>query len=703
MEDNPKGQPLQPTPVEAPGELAPNVKLAAEKSASHVVSLWQSWLSATHNRRQRFLDFYKQYRGIPNRKNYDGLANVFVNETLDAVESVVAQQLLTIFSESKYLMIAPREKTDEKDAKLMENMMFNALDEMNWRGDKCPAALRQRAKYGTCAVKICWIYESKPIMMRSKTPGGIGAQYVEQSVAVLDRPDVQYIDLLDLAFNVGKQNTKFMKWVVIRKRVDYDYIRKHAKNGVYSQIQVSKISKQNTTNVSDINSREQRMQAGGVMISNLKDDPYEILEFWGKAPKWWVDEQIDPAAEDAEDLVDTVIEVLNGQNITLRCEKNPYWHQEIPVVIDQYIAVDDEGYGLGMCEISESLQQALNDMICQGLDHNSFQNFPPIIRNTAAGVDKAEIVLSPHKIIDCNTTPANALDTMKLGGNFIENLQMINEAKGNIRKNTGATDPIQGVSGNKEQTAFEVNTLLSRGSARINVSTVTFGDKFVKEVYRQVYKLIYQYTDKKKVVRIIGAEGIEWPEVNPEDILLDVDIIPKIPTDFDSRNIQRNQMIQFVTQVLAVYPFANFYKLIRKVYDLFGFDDGDEIIPAPPNQPESQLNLNQKLQAILMGQKVPVAFYEDHLTALAFYIQVLKMAGNRLDPRAMEALQYTIQEHQKYLEAMQQQAQAAAAQGGGASVPGKGGSGTPSKPQGDNGAVEQSKNGFRGAAPTAAQ
>ena len=89
-------------------------QLIEQEAGKYVQELWDTYQQDSLLFRTRLLRYYKQYRGVPNRKNYDGLANVFVNETLEATEAIVAQIYHTIYSEGRQLMSAGREETDQK-------------------------------------------------------------------------------------------------------------------------------------------------------------------------------------------------------------------------------------------------------------------------------------------------------------------------------------------------------------------------------------------------------------------------------------------------------------------------------------------------------------------------------------------------------------------------------------------------------------
>src|SRR3990167_10087773 len=104
--------------------------LISLEAGKYVTKLWEDYQADSMEFRRRLVHYYRQYRGITNRRNYEGLANVFVNETLEATEAIVAQMYHTIYSEGRQVMVSGREETDRKTEKLVEDMMIAYLDKM---------------------------------------------------------------------------------------------------------------------------------------------------------------------------------------------------------------------------------------------------------------------------------------------------------------------------------------------------------------------------------------------------------------------------------------------------------------------------------------------------------------------------------------------------------------------------------------------
>lgn len=663
-----KGSEVKPLPGAKIDEIA---SIAAAKLVN---TRWSDFVQNSRPFRLKIIDWYKQYRGVPNRKNYDGLANVFVNETLEAAEAIVAQLFNIIYTENKPLMVAGREETDAQKAQMVEDMSIAALDEMSHKA-KILRQLRQFVKYGTTVAEVCYRYEEKEVTVNELRDGQVYP--ANQMRATFDNPDLKYIDLLDIAFDPGKSDVRDMDWVIIRQRVSWDYIksremRKRTRadgstsvRGVYGNLEgIDKLTDGQSYQTQDSKDKNEKLKSIGINYDALQEGEYEILKMWGKVPKWWVDESIDINSDEAEDMVPGVIEIVNG-NTTIRLHRNPFWHQEIPILLAQFIAVDDEAYGIGVCELTESLQQELNDKRNQLLDHTTYSIMPPLIKLRGMNTENDKIEYKPRKIIPSDVPGDQALQPLRVGGNPAENVQMDAIIKQDIRNQTGANNPLQGIKSGGDTTAFEISILERRSASRINVTATDFAEKFLKPFYKFVYKLLQQYVDKERAVRTIGKNGIRWDKVTPQDLMLDLDLIPKVPTDGDSRLLIRNQLIQFITAIAKFYPQTNAYKIVRKVYSMFGFDDVDEVIPAPDTERgQNDLTLQEEMLVLSMGQRIDVKYFEDHVTKIETALNWEAQNGQMISPAAKDAFDDYVQQHKQYLGVLQAAQAAMAAQRG---------------------------------------
>lgn len=648
------------------------------QAANYVKEWWDNHIRNTGIYRKKLNDWYRQYRGIPSRKNYDGLANVFVNETLEAVESIVAQIYSTIYMEPKRFRAEPTEETDESKAKLAEDLVVSSLRKM---GDKVKIlrTIRQLVKYGTAFVKIYRRYEKTRTTFRELIQDPMtavqGSRIINADRVVYDDSDLEYLDLLDVAPDPGKSSIEDMDGIVLHYRTTFDELKARARNG--GIVNLDKISKPQVRSLNSTNSDKfNRLSAIGINYQQIENGDVDRYEYWGKVPLWWVDESVDLNSDDSAQRVQGVIEVIDngGGVVCIRCEPNPYWHQKIPILMGHFIQVDDEAYGIGVCEIAESLQQELNDKRNQTLDWTSFQIFPMLEVLRGAGINKAQLVKSkPNALVESNVL--QGVRPINIGGNLQPQMIVDNVVKQDIRNGTGATNAVQGVDIAGTQTAYEVNTLERRGGSRINVTTSDFAEKILKPFYGFIYKYHQQYTSVQAVIKAVGEEGIKWTRVTPEDLVHEYDFYPIVSTDAESRVIIRNQLIQFIQAIAVNYPQTNVYKLVKKIYGLFGFDDADSVIPAPQTgRGINELSLKDKITVLSMGQKIVVHYWDNHLSEMTALEQFLILHSRELSAEAVLAFQDAINQHQIYLQNLEAAFNSAqvAEQNGNGHVPGRG-------------------------------
>jgi len=628
-------------------------KLADEQSLKLVKETWENHVTNTSLFRQKLVERYKQYRGISVRKSYDGLANVFVNETLQAVESIVAQIFNLLFSESRFFYLRGKEETDEKDAVITENLEMSAIEAMSFKS-KMLSAIRQFVIYGTVVVRVFWKTKEKKVFARNELEDGTFV-VEEENKLVYDNPDVQVIDLLDIALEVGKSSISDMNRIVIRKMVDWDYIKDRQKNLVYGgDIDGLKKAGGGKNSGNDSNYKDQKMRSIGINVQNVSEsNDYEVLEMYGKIPVWWIYEKMDMNSKEAEDMVDGVIEIIDRKQVVRR-QRNPFYHQEIPVTIAQFIKIDNEAYGIGAVEICEHLQAELNDKRNQLLDHASLSILPPLVKQRGANIKNENIKLKPHHIIPSDLPGDSALSPLRIGGNPQEIIAMDSIIKQDIRNEVGASNPQQGIKSGGESTAYEMSVLQQKSSSRVNIYALEFAENILKFCYKMIYMLLYQYMSKQRAIKIVGKDGVKWHKRKPEDLIMDMDFVPKVPTDMDSRIIVRNQLIQFLTAIAKYYPQVNAYNLVRRIYMLFGEDDVDEIVPKPDSERgQGDLSFEEEMLVLSLGQRIDAKYYEDHTSKIDYAINWLRGNSQNLSEEGKEAFENYIQQHTQYLKVLE--------------------------------------------------
>ena len=124
--------------------------------------------------------------------------------------------------------------------------------------------------------------------------------------------------------------------------------------------------------------------------------------------------------------------------------------------------------------------------------------------------------------------------------------------------------------------------------------------------------------------------------------------------DGERGSLVRNKMLQFLQALAPMYPQINIAKIARKVYELFGFQDVDEIIPLPDTEKgQGDLTDLEEAYVLSLGQPIDVKYYENHIQKIAFLEQYMNENQQSLSPEAVEAFRDKIEQHVKYLQVLE--------------------------------------------------
>jgi len=183
--------------------------------------------------------------------------------------------------------------------------------------------------------------------------------------------------------------------------------------------------------------------------------------------------------------------------------------------------------------------------------------------------------------------------------------------------------------------------------------------------------LNYQYFDTSKVIRLIGAMGIKYTPIAPDDIVGQKTVAIKLSTDLDDNpGVKRQQLLQFLSIVQQMPPqvMEFHWKLLDKIYKSF-FPSALSLadIYNPPPEDEELLEPEEEFE--LMRQEVPVKVHvgdddKSHLMGHEKDYEMVKFAPS-LSHKSLKLQQQHILDHytQMTKKTQAQQAQMMAMQG----------------------------------------
>lgn len=201
--------------------------------------------------------------------------------------------------------------------------------------------------------------------------------------------------------------------------------------------------------------------------------------------------------------------------IILRDIPNPYHHGQIPVVMLRYYPVDDDLYGLSEIEPVESLQKAINALVCQYLDSVNINLYTPLkVRKTGVEMHTLEWGAGKKWLMNDPLTDVVPFETSTAG---------IKEFTSAYRFLVGAMETALGatsagisnlVPGESKKTATEIKDLAVRRNARDNFNQIFLAEAIKKQMmfWHSMNQQFY-FSDPReqvRVLRIVGKDAIRY-------------------------------------------------------------------------------------------------------------------------------------------------------------------------------------------------
>jgi len=515
--------------------------------------------------------YYMLYRGKTTRRSYKGLANVSVPEIFRSIETLVANVYAMLFPEDPFFVAqAPSEERADY-AKKTEWLITKQLAIMQFQR-KMIQILRKAAIEGIVFPGLFW-KEVIKILPFVKTEEGKTRENVKTTV--YDNPDLRIPSTIDIVLDpFGDPSTGIMEI----RTVNWEELREMEKAEiVYDINRVKELEDKGGETERTIKQKRKQSTGFSTDEKTKKEGRYTLYDFWGRIPKKWVDKE----TEDEEEMIDGNVIICN--DIILGIRQNPYWLQEIPYISCPWIEIDNEFFGIGAAEIGEKLQGELNDSRNQFLDHKTFTLYNIWLKQRSANIKNSDLKIKPNAIIE--TDDINGIKDIRPNpAAFAEGVQTENIVKDDIRNALGATSTLQGVALTKRQTQGEINLLAAQGGSRLRLIATTIAEVFLKPFLRQLYWLDQQNVTTEQKIKMIGAQGVTYDTLKPDEIYGELDFIPKVMTDADNRQTQRMELLNMLQIVAPMPPDSPFWGLIRKIYENLGFKDANEILPTPPRE-----------------------------------------------------------------------------------------------------------------------
>lgn len=502
-------------------------------------------------REDRWNAYYKLARNYIEDKEYPWRSKLFIPYTFSNIETVIPRIIRSIFNEF-----------DDVDVNQpVEKLLRYSRTKMDLY-TKLYLALKDVCYYGTFILKPIWRYETRkryelrPFM--NIFGREIGSKKTKVDVDYYDDVDCALVDLFDFYPAPKMKEIDEDSFCVHRIMTTQDEIKRN-KTNVFKNL--DKLEEMNSYPGEDT-VRERTDTTKDYSPNDYVDSftkKVELLEYWEN---------------------DRIITVANRQ-IVVRDSENPFWHLQKPFIKGVICPVPHEFYGIGIVEMTESLQHELNDIRNMRMDNvNIILNRMWIVERSA-DIEMRDPMSYPGAVFTSNDINGmKQLETQDVTASaYLEE----DRVKIDMQNATGIYDYAKGMAPARRETATAVLSLqgetnkrfegmielLLRGAMRkLNEFTISLYQQFIPSMENQMKEF--------------NIAGEEMPViVKPEDIAGIYDYeMSGTPVEGLATLARQQYMVQLFMPVLqsgAVDPIEWTKELLR----VYKFKDIDKIIRQP--------------------------------------------------------------------------------------------------------------------------
>jgi hypothetical protein len=485
---------------------------------------------------EKWKRYYRLYRSKSPAKDDMTKANLFIPEVFTTIETIMPRLVSGYLATSKPPVdLVGREIKDHQNAeatKALITYQYENLDFPIFLNDYVKPALL----YGTSIAKVYWKHDPRSY----------------------DGPMLEVVDIFDFFIDPEARSIDDARFVIHRKMISMEELKERQKLGIYKNVDRIKHGEGTDQNRNPALDRDEVT----ARIEDIRD--VELLEYWEN---------------------DRVVVVAN-RDVILRDSANPFSHGKKPFVDINFITVPHEFYGIGIIEPLEGLQNELNTKRNQRLDNVNLIINRMWMMQSGAIDDIRQLRSRPGGVIVTNDI--NGLKPLPVDDVTTSSYNEEERVVRDIHNTSGINEFVRGnqvMGGNI--TATEVKIKSEQATTRLDYNLKMMSEKGIRKITQMVIQLNQQFIDMPKVIRIVGAEGVEYRKISLYEISgnFDVKVNP------DPAGIGEEERLEKATtalQLLQNVKGANPAPLVRDILEKLGINEQiiSEVFKAVEEQKE---------------------------------------------------------------------------------------------------------------------
>lgn len=484
---------------------------------------------------------WSAYNSIRTKRGYDGIADDFIPETFTIVESIKAN---IAGGKPKFNFVPIREEQNQETSVINELMDF--YWDQNNMTEKVQDWVQDMLVYGNGIMMVSWEGDM-PHM--ANIP--LRDFFVDPTATHMNRPGTPgYPKYAGYRFLTTVEELKN------RKIVD-------------PETGEMKLLYQNLDDIGELNEDDptDKTVKEKLLGSTLPDKKgqVEVIVYYTRKKKivianreTLIYEGENPYKRDKK--TKKVTRILDGVELTTDVEF-PEIKGFLPFAILRNYVDTSLFYAKGDVEVIIPRQERLNDISSQKSDNltyvmNNMWQIDPQYKHLAEQIESY-----PGAVFPLPQGALTAIEKQSIGADADNEMFRIKEE---MRRATAADEVIQGVSQDKGRiTATEIQAQMNQASQRFSTKLTNLEDEGYAQLGRILFKMVQIFVDQPMAVRVIGDEGMQWRDFDPEEYSGEYE--PKVQLESTTKAIraEEGQKYALIHQMFAQSQYVNQFEFTK--------------------------------------------------------------------------------------------------------------------------------------------
>jgi len=429
------------------------------------------------------LGFPGDGKPLPKGATFSSLNESFLSSLEPEYEKAELEEgpaKLPEFSQIKPAQIASRR---------LEKLIHDQLDESDGSVE-LRNSIFESCLLGTGILKGPFTY-NKTLHKYGSTGNGAAREYHPEFVKV---PRVEFVSIWDMYPDPNARSMDECEFVIQRHRLNRHQFLDLINRPYFSKEQIEACLEMGP----NYNKQywETDINLESTSASDIENNRYEVLEYWGTVDAMTAREQglaIDP---DIEDSTQVQVNVWTSRGKIIRLVENPFQPFRLPYQAFSYEKNPYNFFGIGVPENMDDAQAIMNGHARMAIDNLALAGNLVFDIDESALVNNQNMEVFPGKIFKRQAgVPGQAIYGIKFPNTAVENMQMFDKFRQLADESTGIPSYSHGQTGVQSMTRTASGMSMLMGAASLNIKTVikNIDDQLIKPLGESMFQWNMQF------------------------------------------------------------------------------------------------------------------------------------------------------------------------------------------------------------------